>query len=65
MLSTHILPEVSTVCDKVVIVSRGRVVRESLLADLTRERTLEQVFIESVSADDIVDAAACVNEAAN
>jgi ABC-2 type transport system ATP-binding protein len=65
MLSTHILPEVSTVCDKVVIVSRGRVVQESMLADLTRERTLEQVFIESVSADDVVDAAVCVNEAAN
>jgi ABC-type Na+ transport system ATPase subunit NatA len=65
MLSTHILPEVSTVCDKVVIVSRGRVVQESMLADLTRERTLEQVFIERVSTDDIVDAAECVNEAAN
>jgi ABC-2 type transport system ATP-binding protein len=65
MLSTHILPEVSTVCDKVVIVSRGRVVRESLLADLTREQSLEQVFIESVSADEVVEAAVCVNEAAN
>ncbi len=61
LLSTHILPEVSMVCNKVVIISRGRVVMESMLADLTREKTLEQVFLESVSREEVVDAAACVN----
>jgi ABC-type multidrug transport system ATPase subunit len=59
LLSTHILPEVSMVCSKVVIVSRGRIVTESSLADLTREKPLEQVFIESVGRDEaIVEAAA-------
>lgn len=59
LLSTHILPEVSMVCSKVVIVSRGRIVKESSLADLTREKPLEQVFIESVGRDEaIVEAAA-------
>jgi ABC-2 type transport system ATP-binding protein len=61
LLSTHILPEVSMVCNKVVIISRGRVVMESMLADLAREKSLEQVFLESVSREEVVDAAACVN----
>jgi ABC-2 type transport system ATP-binding protein len=65
ILSTHILPEVSTVCDKVVIINRGRIVKESMLAELTREQSLEQVFIESVTADDVIEASACVSEAAN
>jgi len=51
VLSTHILPEVQQVCDKVVIINDGRVVVEDQLANLTRERTLEQVFIQSISAE--------------
>jgi gliding motility-associated transport system ATP-binding protein len=51
VLSTHILPEVSQVCDKVVIISEGRVVVEDLLANLTRERSLEEVFIDSITGD--------------
>src|SRR5438046_2320659 len=51
VLSTHILPEVSQVCDKVVIINEGRVVLEDQLANLTRTRTLEEVFIEAISRD--------------
>ena len=45
LLSTHILSEVSSVCDRVVIIDRGRVVAEDSAADLARaqqrgERTL-------------------------
>ncbi len=58
LLSTHILPEVSAVCSKVVIVNRGRVVMESNLSSLSREKSLEQIFLESVSQEDAVDAAA-------
>lgn len=58
LLSTHILPEVSMVCSKVVIVSRGRIVMESALEDLTREKPLEQVFIESVGRDEVIIEAA-------
>jgi ABC-2 type transport system ATP-binding protein len=61
LLSTHILPEVQMVCDKVVIVSRGRVVLESLLSDLTKEKSLEQVFLESVSKDEVIELAECMN----
>lgn len=52
ILCTHILPEVSMVCSKVVIINRGRVVLESRLADLIKDRPLEKVFIESVSRED-------------
>ena len=51
VLSTHILPEVSQVCDKVVIINDGRVVVEDELANLMRGRTLEDVFIEAISRD--------------
>jgi len=64
LLSTHILPEVSMVCNKVVIISRGRVVMENMLSDISREKSLEQVFLESVSREEVVDAAVCVNQGA-
>jgi len=51
VLSTHILPEVSQVCDKVVIINDGRIVVEDQLANLTRGHTLEDVFIEAISRD--------------
>ena len=51
ILSTHILPEVSMVCNKVVIIDRGRVVLESSLSDLTKGGSLEQVFLQCISQD--------------
>jgi ABC-2 type transport system ATP-binding protein len=55
LLSTHILPEVSMVCSKVVIINRGKVVIESALNQLTREKDLEQIFLESVSREDALE----------
>ena len=52
VLSTHILPEVTMVCTKVVIVNRGRSVLEGSVADVTANRSLEQVFMECVSAEE-------------
>ena len=40
------------VCNKVVIINRGRVVIESMLNQLTKEKDLEQIFLESVSRED-------------
>src|SRR5262245_41678948 len=51
VLSTHILPEVSQVCDKVVIISDGRLVLDDQVANLTRERSLEEVFIDAISRE--------------
>ncbi len=52
VLSTHILAEVSMVCNKVVIVNRGRSVLEGRLEEVTAQRSLEQVFMECVSAEE-------------
>jgi ABC-2 type transport system ATP-binding protein len=52
LLSTHILPEVSMVCNKVVIINRGRVVIESMLNQLTKDKDLEQIFLECVSREE-------------
>lgn len=51
ILSTHILPEVSMVCNKVVIINQGRIVREGGLSDVVKEQSLEQVFLDCVSSD--------------
>lgn len=53
ILSTHLLPEVSQLCDKVVIINEGRVAVEQSLEDLTRGSTLEEVFLRHISADTI------------
>jgi ABC-2 type transport system ATP-binding protein len=58
ILSTHILPEVSMVCSKVVIISKGRVVMEKQLSELSKQQSLEQIFIDSVSKDDTVGVSA-------
>jgi len=61
LLSTHILPEVSMVCDRVIIINQGRIAAEDTMENLTRagSRTLEEVFMEVVAKDQaLVDAAA-------
>lgn len=49
ILSTHILPEVSQVCNKVVIINRGEVVLEQGLKELEAKKPLEQVFLECLN----------------
>jgi gliding motility-associated transport system ATP-binding protein len=49
ILSTHILQEVVQICQKVVIINEGRVVVEDQIANLTREMTLEEVFMRAIS----------------
>ncbi|MFM1921503.1 MAG: hypothetical protein RLZZ303_3137 [Candidatus Hydrogenedentota bacterium] len=52
LLSTHILPEVEMVCERVVIVHRGRVVSQERLDAITGARSLEDVFMEAISRDE-------------
>jgi ABC-2 type transport system ATP-binding protein len=52
VLSTHILPEVSQVCDKVVIINTGKVVVEESLADLTKEQNREEVFLRAIAREE-------------
>ena len=47
VLSTHILPEVTQICSRVVIIHRGRIVADDSLENLTTEdKSLEQTFHE-------------------
>ncbi len=55
VLSTHILPEVAQVCEKVVIIHAGRVVMEDLLVNLTQGQTLEEVFLKAISQEESHD----------
>jgi ABC-2 type transport system ATP-binding protein len=51
ILSTHILPEVSQICEKVVIINEGRVVLEEDMATLTRSASLEDVFLRAIAKE--------------
>jgi ABC-2 type transport system ATP-binding protein len=55
VLSTHILPEVAQVCEKVVIIRAGRVVMEDMLVNLTQGQTLEEVFLKAISQEESPD----------
>jgi ABC-type multidrug transport system ATPase subunit len=39
------------ICNRAVIINRGRIVLEGTVADLTRDRTLEELFVDLVSSD--------------
>lgn len=51
LLSTHILPEVAMICGRVIILNQGRIVAQEAMADLAGDRSLEEVFIEAISAE--------------
>jgi ABC-2 type transport system ATP-binding protein len=51
ILSTHILPEVTQLCEKVVIINEGRIAVEDTLANLTQNMTLEQVFLRYIAKE--------------
>ncbi len=49
VLSTHILGQVVAVCEKVVIISDGRIVVEDLLANLTRNQRLDEAYKRAIA----------------
>jgi len=52
LLSTHILPEVSMVCDSVIIIHRGRVVYDGPVPDSGKGgASLEELFMRAVATD--------------
>jgi ABC-2 type transport system ATP-binding protein len=58
ILSTHILPEVAQLCEKVVIINEGYIAVEDTLANLTQDASLEEVFLRYIAKDTGVVAAA-------
>ncbi len=62
ILSTHILPEVTQLCDKVVIISRGEIVAEDTTDSLTATEDLEHVFLRVTASDVVADGDAAAEE---
>ena len=63
ILSSHILSEVSAICDHVIMISGGKIVANDSLEALTAEKSLEEVFLELADSDrleamDVIDLAA-------
>src|SRR5262249_36404772 len=53
LLSTHILPEVEMTCNRVILINRGRVAADGMLADLrARHRSLEDLFVSVVEDEE-------------
>ena len=51
ILSTHILQEVEAICQRVILINRGRKVVDAPLAELTRNQSLEEVFARETTRD--------------
>ena len=52
ILSTHILPEVEAICRRVLIISRGRIVVDQPLTELTRGgASLEEIFARATARE--------------
>jgi len=51
ILSTHILPEVTMICQRVLIISQGRIVADDTLESLTAQDSLESVFLKHTTED--------------
>lgn len=59
LISSHILHEVEQVCDKVVIINRGRLVAQGRTEDLRRELLPEAAFSVVTRADEATLLAVC------
>jgi ABC-2 type transport system ATP-binding protein len=44
LLSTHIMQEVEAICDRVIIINKGQIVADDDIKNLTKEKTLTEVF---------------------
>lgn len=51
ILSTHILQEVAETCSRVLIIAQGQIVVEGGFDELTKEKTLEQRFLDAVASE--------------
>src|ERR1035438_6675400 len=56
LLCSHILPEVEQICDRVVIIDRGRLVRTGRLDEILRSGTRVEIVVDRL-ADEAAQAA--------
>ncbi|MCS7197754.1 MAG: ABC transporter ATP-binding protein [Candidatus Bipolaricaulota bacterium] len=47
-ISSHVLTEIERVCDRVAILHKGQLLTEGTVDELTREKSLEDVFVELI-----------------
>ena len=55
VLSTHIMQEVAALCDRIVIISSGRIAAEGTaqqLLERSREKNLEDAFVKLIGSDE-------------
>jgi len=53
LISTHILPEVESVCERFIIIHEGKIARQMTMDELRRQgQTLEEVFIQTTAQDE-------------
>lgn len=64
ILSTHILPEVTQLCDKIVIISDGRIVADDSIESLTANEDLEHMFLRVTASDVVADEEANADDSA-
>ncbi|MDD6307047.1 MAG: ABC transporter ATP-binding protein [Clostridiales bacterium] len=48
IMNSHILSDIEKVCDRGIIMKKGKKVREFAKCDITEEMTLEKMFVEAV-----------------
>lgn len=48
IMNSHILSDIEKVCDRGIIMKKGKKVRDFVRGDITEEMTLEKMFVESV-----------------
>ncbi len=51
ILSTHILPEVSMICDRIIIINNGRLVAADSVENLTKQLTKSQMLMVNVKGE--------------
>lgn len=65
LFSSHILQEVQAICDRVIIINRGKIVADDSLSNLQKSKTGEHAvlveFKESISADRLTGLKAVTN----
>ena len=54
IMSTHVMQEASAVCDRLIIISRGKIVADGKAADLTRATRQHQVISVDLEGEDVV-----------
>ncbi len=52
IISTHILQEVNAICDRVIIINKGKIVAEDTIENITRKNGEESAFQLRVKADE-------------